>query len=142
MRVEERDEPRADAAGRTRAGHVAHAPTDELLDHVRVTRERAVELAHHRWRGALLRTEHRARALGTEKRVAHVAGDVDRGTHETRIGLPVDTRELRERGTAFGKLATRTVEEVIAERARHARTAVVRRASADPDHDAMRTGRG
>src|SRR5439155_20221099 len=43
-RVEEREQSRAETAGRARTGHVTHIATDEALDDVGVAHERRVEL--------------------------------------------------------------------------------------------------
>ena len=99
--VEEREESRTKPTRRARPGHVPDRTADKALDHVGVARERAVELGDDLGRRALLRAVDRGRSFGAEERVAHVAGDLDRRSHQPRVGLPVDTREARERGAAL-----------------------------------------
>src|SRR2546430_2723496 len=141
-RVEEREEARAEAPGRSRAGHVADRPTDEGFYDVRVPRECGIELADDLGCRALLRAIHRGRALWTEERIANVARDLDRGTDQARVGLAIDAAELRERGTALGEIVAVAIEESVAEGARHPRASVVRGAAADADHDPMSAARG
>src|SRR5207253_1821298 len=62
----------------------------------------------------------------------------DRWTDQPRVCLTVDPRKTRERGTALRQIGAVAIEEPITERAGHARTAVVRRASADADDESMR----
>src|SRR6185436_6933141 len=56
-----------------------------------------------------------------------------------RIGLSLDAREVHQRASTFGELGTVRVEESIAERARHSRATVIRRATADADDDPLCT---
>src|SRR2546423_15484134 len=137
-RVEEREEARAEAAGRSGAGDVADRPSDEGFNDVRVPRERGVELADDLGCRAFLRAVHRGRALCTEKRIANVARDLDRGTDQARVGLAIDAAESRERGTALGELVAVAIEESVAEGARHPRAAVVRGGAAGADPAPMR----
>src|SRR5258706_10945998 len=111
---------------------------DRALHDVGVARQRRIELAHHVRRRALLRAEHRARALRPEQRIAYVARDVDRRTDEPRIGLAVDAREACERRAALGEVAPVAIEEAIAEGARHPCPAVLGRTSTDSHDDAVR----
>ena len=99
--VEEREESRTKPTRRARPGHVPDRTADKALDHVGVARERAVELGDDLGRRALLRTVDRGRSFGAEEWIANVAGDLDRRSHQPRVGLPVDTREARERGAAL-----------------------------------------
>src|SRR5437867_4018706 len=137
-RVEEREQSRAETTGRARARHVTDIAADEALDDVGVARQRRVELTHDLRRRALLRAEDGARAFGSEQRIGHVTRGIDRGTHETGVGLPIDAPQTSERGAAFGQVVPVSIEEPIAEGARHTRAAIVRRAAADADDDAMR----
>src|SRR5207248_11354019 len=114
---------------RARPGHVPDRTADKALDHVGVARKRAVELGDDLGRRALLRTVDRGRSFGAEERIAYVAGDLDRRPHQPRVGLPVDTREARERGAALRKLVPFGVKKAVADRASHTRAPVVRRAS-------------
>src|SRR6266508_502775 len=128
-RIKKCDEPSTEATGRTGTRHASHIATNECFDHVRVPRERGLELALDLRRRAFLRSVDRGRALGAEQRIPHVTRDVDRRSNEPWIGLTFDARQTHERASALEQLATVRVEESVAERARHAGAAVVRRAA-------------
>jgi hypothetical protein len=140
--IEEREEARPESAGGSRSGHVADRPPDERLDDVGVSRERGIELADDLRRRAFLRPVHRGGAFWAEERIPNIARHFDRGTNEARVGLAIDPAEARERCAAFWKLVAVTIEKSVTEGARHPRAAVVRRASADADHDPMCAGGG
>lgn len=140
-RIEEREQSRSQATGRARTRNVADIATDEGLDHVGVPRERGIELGDHLRRRALLGPVDRGRALGSEQRIAHVTGDLDRRPDQPWIGLPFEMMQARERRAALGEVLAVAIEEPIAERAGHPRAAVVRRAAADADHEPVRPAR-
>src|SRR5205814_837998 len=80
-------------------------------------------------------------ALGSEQRIPNVAGDLDRGTDETRIRLAIDAAEPHERRTAFGKVIAASIEEAVPKCSCHTGAPIVRGASADPDDDAVSAAR-
>ena len=137
-RVKERQQSRAETAGRASAGHVPDRTADESLDDIGVSAERGVELMDDFWARAFLRAIDRRCALRPEQRVTHVARHIDAHADEPRIGLAIDAREMGERGASLGKVAAFAVEEPIAEGARHSGAAVIGRAAADSDNEPVR----
>src|SRR5205823_13348809 len=96
-RLAEREQSRPETAGRAGAGDVSNRSADERLDHIRVARERGIELTHDLGCGSLLRSVDRGSALRSKQRIANVARDLDRRTDQARIGLAVATTEPGER---------------------------------------------
>src|SRR5437773_9711381 len=138
-RLEEREQSRPETAGRAGAGDVSNRSADERLDHIRVARERGIELTHDLRCGSLLRSVDRGSALRSKQRIANVARNLDRRTDQARIGLAIDTTEPRERRAALGEVIAASIEKAVAEGARHAGAAVGRRAPTDADEDRKST---
>ena len=101
--------------------------------------ERGVEFRHHLGCRALLRAVDGARSARPRQRVGDVASNLDLRRLPVGVHAPhVDPRQTLQGQPAGGQLEPGFIEQVVAERLRHAATTVVGRTATDADDEVTR----
>ena len=112
---------------------VAHVHAERGGERVGEPRERGVQLGDRGVVGALLRPEHRGRAVPAQQRVVDVGGRHE--PHSAELDGAVQPGAAGERGAATGQRGAAVVHGHCAERGQHPGAAVGGGRAAQPDDD-------